>query len=369
MANRPAPSQEARTVSSKKVSLKVSDTTALERKLQLVNNLAETRMVFYCPIRNAKIYCHSVLVDKLGDLTKFILSSLYEGHTIEETCLLTQMGNTTLKEELDYLIRGGLIESVEMRLTELGKQYGKLLELFATLSDGIDVAFNVFADTFEPSERDNYVIDPDQKYVLAGHFIPALARNDNYANSLKIAQEQIVSETPFCREIKNSLYATVKIEKETAFYKTVCLSSFDRGLVSEEGSCVRVAVPIDRITYKPRYRWVDPYRDTIPTIAGLEEKYSDLLSDTAKLLLSTAQEENAASVLTRDVNTITGSIDHSRDGLVETINDQAVFVVDRNPVQLQLGDESCKGLYLEEIKREKLYRVMYYPYRRMEATT
>lgn len=365
--NRSASSREVRTVSHKKEALKVTDTTALARKLQLTQILPETKMVFYCPVRNAKVFCHSILVDKLGDLTKFILTSMYEGHTIEEICSLTQMGHTTLKEELAYLIRGGLIEDDETVLTELGKQYGKLLELFATLSDGIDVAFNVFADAFEPIERDNYVFEPDQKFVLTGHFIPALARNDNYANSLKIAQEQIVSEAPFSREIKNSLYTTVRIEKETAFYKPVCLSSFDRGLISEEGSCVKVAIPFDRITYKPHYRWLDPYRDAIPIIEGLEEKYHELLSDKAKLLISAAQEENDASVLTRDVNTITGAIDYVRDDLIETPDDQSMFVVERNQVQLHLDEDSCEGLYLQEIKREQLYRILFYPYRRMEA--
>lgn len=102
--SRPTPPREEMTTKPKKAPLKVTDTKEIERNLKVETQLQGIEMTFYCPIRNAKIYCHSVLVDKLGDLTKFIISSIHEGHTIEEICALTQMGNTTIKEELDYLI-------------------------------------------------------------------------------------------------------------------------------------------------------------------------------------------------------------------------------------------------------------------------
>jgi len=60
------------------------------------------------------------------------------------------------------------------------KQYGILLEKFESLSDGIDVAFNTFADIFEPNEVNKYVNNPDHRYVLSSHFIPVLTRNENY---------------------------------------------------------------------------------------------------------------------------------------------------------------------------------------------
>ena len=83
----------------RKEALKVSDAKEIKRNLQVVIQPQDIEMKFYCPIRNAKIYCHSVLVDKLGDLTKFIILSIYKGRSIEEICSLTQMGNITVKEE------------------------------------------------------------------------------------------------------------------------------------------------------------------------------------------------------------------------------------------------------------------------------
>ena len=122
-AMRPSSTANRETRTTRKVSLKVTETKEIEKNLKVVTKIQENEMTFYCPIRNAKIFCHSVLIDKLGDLTKFIISSIHKGHTIEEICALTQMGNTTIKEELDYLIRGGLIEDDKQTLTYLGTQY------------------------------------------------------------------------------------------------------------------------------------------------------------------------------------------------------------------------------------------------------
>ena len=70
----------------KKIPLKVTDTSELEKHLQLDGQLPDNEMLLFCPIRNAKIYCHSVLIDKLGDLTKFIITSLYEGVNARLSC-------------------------------------------------------------------------------------------------------------------------------------------------------------------------------------------------------------------------------------------------------------------------------------------
>ena len=365
--SRPTPPREARTPKPKKAPLKVTDTKEIERNLKVETQLQEITMTFYCPIRDAKIYCQSVLVDKLGDLTKFIISSLHEGHTIEEICKLTQMGNTTIKEELDYLIRGGLIDDDRQTLTELGEQYGLLLDKFSELSEGIDIAFNVFANKFEDIEEDQLVSDADQRYILKGTFISELTRNDNYANSLKIAKNQIVSEMPFCREIKNSLYATVKIDRKESKYRPVYVKEFSRGYSSESDPCVKIAVPCDMIMYKPRYKWVDEYRDAIPQIVDIDGKYDDLLSDKARLLINTVKEEDEAEAISIYINTVTGQFIRLKDDLGEMPKDPSVYVLEIQPIQLGLDEDNCKGIYLQEMNREHLYQVRCFPYSRMEV--
>lgn len=366
--SRATPPREVRTTKPQKAPLRVTDTKEIERNVKVETQLQEIEMTFYCPIRRAKIYCHSVLVDKLGDLTKFIISSIYKGHKIEEICKLTQMGNTTIKEEMDYLIRGGLVGDDRQSLTELGEQYGLLLKKFSELSEGIDIAFNVFADKFEVIEEKQLVGDAaDRRYILDGHFIPALTRNDNYANSLEIAKKQIESETPFCQEIRNSLYATVKIERTESMYRPVYIRDFNKGYSSESAPCVKIAVPCDMVTYKPRYKWVDEYRDAIPQISGIDGKYDDLLSDKARLLINTVKEETAAEVITIYINTVTGQFIRLKDDLGEMPKDPSVYVLEIRPMQLGLNEENCKGMYLQEINREHLYQVKCFSYNSMEV--
>lgn len=358
----------ANTNDEKKKLTSVAEAREIKRSLRVQNQPRNSELTFYCPIRDAKIFCHSVLVDKLGDLTKFIIQSLYEGRAIEEISALTQMGKTTVKEELDYLIRGGLVSEDKKTLTELGTQYGILLKKFAVLSDGITVTFNVFANQFEPVDE-QYIRDPDEKYVLESHFIPILARNEDFRNSLDIARKQIEADTPFCWEIKESLYTTVKIDRECEKYKPIRVKDFSKGYTSESQreSYVKIAIPCDWITYRPRYKWIDAYRDVIPLISGIDEKYDDLLSDKAKLIKKAASEEDAAEILTEGINTITGNICHYKDGFVDLRENQPEYVLERQPMQLVIDDEVSNGIYLQEIKREQLYQVYYFPYSRMEV--
>jgi hypothetical protein len=362
-----APLRLGRVSNPKKESFKVSDTKEIEKNLKVLTKPQENEMTFYCPIRNAKIYCHSVLIDKLGDLTKFVISSIHEGHTIEEICALTQMGNTTINEELDYLIRGGLMEDDKQTLTELGKQYGVLIKRFSELSEGIDVAFNTFADKFEVIEEDQLVSNTESRYILESHFIPALTRNDNYSNSLEIAKNQIESEMPFCREIKKSLYSTVRIEGTELKYRPVYLRDFSRGYSSENEPSVRIAIPYVMVVYKLRYKMADEYRDVMPRISNINEKYDDLLSDKAKLLLNMVAEEDEAETITVYINTITGQLIRTNDDLCGAPNDPAVYVLDTQPMQLGLDEDHCKGLYLQEISRKHFYQLRFFPYSRMEV--
>lgn len=364
---RPTSLRETKITKASKEPLKVSDTQEIKKNIKVRRKSEEVELKFYCPIRNAKIFCHSVLIDKLGDLTKFIISSLYKGQTVDEICALTQMGSTTINEELDYLIRGGIINDDKKTLTKLGEQYGLLLKKFSEMSGGIDISFNVFADEFESIDEDHYVSEVEHKYILQGHFIPTLTRNDNYSNSLEFAKKQIESDMPFCQEIKNSLYATVEIGKKVLKYKPVYLRDFSRGLSEDKGSCVKIYIPCDKISCIPRYSWVDNYRDVISRISGIDETYDDLLSEKAKLLIKTVKEEELAKSITLDINTITGRSVQQSCELVESPNEPDAFVLEIHQVKLVLDEEVCKGIYLHELNREHMYQVQYFPYSRMEV--
>ena len=352
---------------SKEDALKVTDTSRLERFLKLEQPPHNSVLELYCPVRKARIYCHSIVVDKLGDLTRFIISSLHDGHSIEEVCRLTQMGDITIKEETDYLVRGGLIGESRDALTELGYQYGELLKVFNTLSDGIDVAFNEFANLFEDIEED-YITTPDEGFILDKKYISELTRNENYANSKTIALEHIEADTPFCEEIRNSFYTTVKIEKEHIGYKAVHIKDFSKGTIYVKEPCVGIVIPCDCVSLRPRYEWLNPYRGILSAICQVDEAFSNqLLTDMARLLVIASKEEEAADEIRVDINTITGSIQRVSDKLTESPDNNVRLVMERNTLQTVLDVDKCEGIYLEEVDRKMMYETRYFTYDQMEA--
>lgn len=353
----------------KNVSIKVTNRDVIEKNIRLESETSGLLLELYCVIRPARIFCHSVLVDKLGDLTKFIIISLYEGHSIEEITNLTEMGSATIKEETEYLMRGGLVNNDKQSLTELGLQYGRILKIFDELSEGIVMAFDNFANLFEPISENGYCSEVNSEHVLPRSFIPILSRNDNYANSLDIAIEQIEEDAPFSNEIKNSLYATVQIEKHQLGYKRMVIRDFGKGLIDkrEEETCIKVAIPFEHVQYRPRYAWIDPYRGDISTIRDLNEKHDDILSEKGRLIISAFKEEEEAEVITVDADTVAGEL-NSREGVVERLpEDETLYILDRQKVMISLSSKTCEGIYLEEIGREELYKIRYFPYSWLEV--
>lgn len=352
----------------KEESPRVTDTAELERHIQLEEMPPKRSLELFCPIRRARIYCHSILVDKLGGLTKFIISSLHEGHSLEDISDLTMMGEVTIKEEVDYLVRGGLLDASGTTLTSLGHQYGELLAAFNALSDGIEVFFNEFANLFE-AEEPECVHVPNKEGVLGGNWIPALSRNDNYRNSLAIARDAIRTDIPFSREIKDSLYATVWIDKETTGYKKVRISNFDKEAKHVDEPCVGVIIPFVRVSYRPRYSWVEPYRDEIEMIGGIKEEHAEqLLTSLARRLLVAAAEEDGADQLIVDINQITGAVHIKGDTLGELPEGSGLIRMEGDTsLRAVLEPSECRDIFLEETGREKLYRTVFYTYEEMEA--
>lgn len=108
--------------------------------------------------------------------------------------------------------------------------------------------------------------------------------------------KHIEDETPFSKEIKQSLYTSVRVSKDIIGYKKVCIKSIDHGLISTTVPHVKIAIPYDRIAYKLKYTWIDPYRGAITLIKGLVEKYADLITEKAKLVINTVDEENDTDI-------------------------------------------------------------------------
>ena len=349
--------------SQRKIS-KVTDRVETQ-DFQIEDEPLERELVFFCPLRRAKIYCHSILIDKLGDLTKFIVLSLHRGYNVDEIVGLTKMEASTINEECDYLVRGGLMDDGRSSLTDLGRQYGHLLESFEELSEGIDMDFNPIVERFEPIVENMYTNEIDREYVLHSRDFSVLSRNKDFSNSREIALNKIGEKMPFCDKIRSSLYTTVRITGESQ-YKCVSLRNFNK-CDEEKDSCVRVAIPFDRITYTLKYSEIDTYRSKVETIRALQE-YPGLLTKKAKNILNKVVEEEQREPESIDVNAITGQVSRLRKELInpQEIDRTLCYVLDGQEIRIKISDERSDGVYLSELKRERLYLIRFYSYNRME---
>ncbi|MCQ2522035.1 MAG: hypothetical protein MJ105_06615 [Lachnospiraceae bacterium] len=348
--------------------IKVTEKKEIEDNIKLEVIAQKEKKELYCRFYDSIIFCHSFLVDKLGDLTKFIISSLYKGYNCDEIVALTCMGNITIREELEYLVKGGLVEENQEALTELGRQYGSLLEKFAKLSKGIKVGFNTFAMMFEKDEQSKYCMKKESGFELPNEFVHALSLNNNYANSLQIAINELEEEMPFCDAIKKSLYTTVKIKSNSPLYKNVYIKNYEEGLVqSVSEKCLKVVIPCDYIKCTPRYEWLDPYRGEIQLISKLYEMHEDCLSEKAKLIYREVDEETSTEKIEIYVNTITGKIGGKNEGLRQPPSDREALMLERQEVNITLDSKGSGGIYLEEDSREVLYIIRYFTYSQMET--
>ena len=366
--NSPSPSKELSQKNEEVI--KITDTKKIINDLRISKEKKsiDNKIAFLCPIRNAKIFCKSILIDKLGDLTKFIILSLYHNHSYEEISDITQMGELTLGEEIKYLIRGGILNNDEhFSLTELGKQYGRLLELFDSFSDGIPVLYNAFANIFEPITNDLDIRQNDKAYKLPVNYIHVLSRNDNYSNSLTIALEHLEIDSPFIYEIRKSLYTTVEIDKrDSQKYKQVFLSDINYGVQTEHELFVGVAIPYYKISYKIRYSVLNPYRDILKEIEDISDDYPELLSEKAEKLISANNEEKSVAPLNIYINAITGKGTTDNPILCDAPTGKSIIVLDDNILSFKIYLKEIKELFLDEIKRDILYQIRYFSYNQME---
>ena len=346
----------------------VSDIYGIEKNIYTIPQNPKTEeMAFLCPIREATIKCNSPLIEKLSGLTKFIISSLYEGKTVNDIIALTSMGAQTIKDEIDYLVQGNLIEPDNNCLTPLGEEYGRLIISFSKSEEGIPSFLNTFADVFENIDKKETIERPDATFRLKENTPLALVAGRDYSNSLKIAKGKLEDTIPFRKEIEEELHTTVKLENKI-LYKRVFLRNYERGYISYDKCSVRVAIPFDRITLKPRYKKIDPFRSVLGSLLDIDNsKNLALLSDQGKTTLKLALEENNAETITISVNCITGQVTTYH---VEFISKEEIgsarIAPTCNEFQIQLLSDKVEGIYLEEVSRKRMYRIFYYSYEKLE---
>ena len=357
----------------RKEQTKISDTYRLRRALSVADrSLSTTSLDFLVPYRQATIICNSILIDKLGDITKFIIQSLYDGKTIDEIKALTRLGDIAINEEKEYLVHGQLlVERDTLQLTELGYQYGRLLERFGQLAKGIPVALNTYTNLFEETKEDTESGVTQPGVRLREHFILELTRNEKYSNSMKIAEKYIESDMPFCEEIKRSLYTKVVVEDYT-HYRRKRLSNFGKSYSKQiegnmdEARRIPVRMPVDRIVFKAKDKRLDNHRKVLLSLIDLQNNDSTLLTDEARVLGQYAKEESNAKEIVAIADAITGEVSGEVEGLQEETLVSGIETIVGNELEYQWSDEIPDFIRFEEVKRERLYITRYFSYSVLE---
>lgn len=357
----------------RKEQTKITDTYRLRRALSVADSsLSTTSIDFLFPYRQATIFCNSVLIDKLGDITKFIIQSLYEEKTLDDIIALTRLGDVAINEEIEYLIHGQLlVKGDTLQLTELGCQYGRLLEQFGQLEKGIPAALNTYTNLFEQNQEEVESVVTQRGIRLREHFIPELTGNVKYSNSMTIAEKYIEPDMPFCEEIKRSLYTTVLVEDYT-HYRRKRLSNFGKSYSrqiegnTDEARRVPVRVPVDKIVFRAKDKRLDNHRKVLTSLIDLQINDATLLTDEARILGQFAQEESNAKEIIAIANAITGEVSGELEGLQEETLASGIGKIVGNDLEYEWSNEVPDFIRFEEVKRERLYVTRYFPYSVLE---
>jgi hypothetical protein len=334
------------------------------------------RITLYCAVQKVTIYCHSNILDKMGDLTKFVIRSVAEGKTIEDILLLTQMGSRTIDAEIQYLKKGKLLEdSDDLRLTALGRDYGRLVERFEKLAKGIPAQLNLYTNCIELCAARYYASEELSKddFVIDGKISMVLLQNDNYSNSLEFVQPYVQEEIPFLEEITESLYTTIRVEKRASrLYQKLVLPDQNKELNPEEvprreaENDIRFCLPVQKIHYRLRSGGLDEYRSVLDTLDKLDQYGNQLLSEKALLLVKRYREEIERAEYTVSVNTYNGALlpENAAEPTGEKPPD-AAFVLGGHDFEtpFALNPDFVNGqFYLEEVKRETMLFLIRVPY-------
>lgn len=323
--------------------------------------LPEEDIQVFCPVKRVRICCYSSILDKMSLLTKFIIRSIAEGKTLEELEALTQIGARTIEDEIAYLRKGKLLEEEgPLRLSRLGQDHSRLINIFDRLSSGIDARLNLYTDQFEEDAsplRHQKELEEDSA-LLEGKFSKVLLKNPNYSNSLEFARPFLEEGTPFLEEVTESLYTLIKPEGngETLYQKLILPKGSQE---DASGPKLLFCLPAQELHCRLRMNILEPFRTVLDTLDKLETFDKQLLSDRSLRLVKGWREEKAAPEYTICADLFHGTILGTEEGLTERPPEGSFVLRARcSHIQFKL-EEGSKGLgrqfYLEETGRQERY--------------
>jgi len=298
---------------------------------------------FYCEVKRIRIYCHSAYLDKLSDLTKFIICSVADGRKKEEIEALTQMGSRAIEEELCALEKGGVLTPNDdsYELTELGKGYAQLIDLFSRYSTGIEAQVNTYSD-FVGSRTVCYLeSELDPTIACASRRLNyLLLKNDNYSNSLDyvkgLIQNEQLKNVPVLPQVLDTLYTSVKVEQhdERIFERYILAndSTVKKGdSILADTAVASFCIPVKALHYRVQYRALEPYRANRDILLRIFAQHTELLSQEGKLIAERFTDEQRFKALCFNIDSYSGCLLSEHESTEAEVPNGVILLKEKSP--------------------------------------
>lgn len=274
----------------------------------------------YCPIIKAEMSIISQEVSELGPFSKLLIWAVGNGYNPVQIVEITNLSPVVVEEEINYLIKIGLLNSTDrnLELAELGYSYFKKIEVVDGFnSHKIQVLINCVSGEILEDSLDlveNHQLN-SHECVLSQRIIPELYGNLNPSNSkdfllekydlFPLSQEEkslldVAFKLQLKKEKEKQQFLRYEIQKVPFLLHKEVVNSIDYDSLTprkettrytETHSLLPFMYPVQKGKLIISNLYLDPYRNVLHTLEKIEQFNRELISDKSKSLLELYKHE------------------------------------------------------------------------------
>lgn len=266
----------------------------------------------YCPIMNATLVINSKLLEQMSEFTQFILYSIGKGSLPKDIVKTVDLGTYIVEEEINYLIKIGLIylENERYYLSEKGKEYYDVIKIIENIGEeDLKVQINCFnGQIISPIKEVKLNKDIEENIQkLKVKVVKELYQNRDFANSREYIFQKLGEVFEENENINlDNIYITIDYERgdlNIPIYindvnsikniqnisnyhesKSKC-NSEEITLEEDSEKNIQLKREILQIEVEVTYEELEKYKNTLTTLQNLLLFDQELLSDKSKYLL------------------------------------------------------------------------------------
>ncbi len=253
------------------------------------------------------------------------------------------MGSRAIEEELCALEKGGVLTPNDdsYELTELGKGYAQLIDLFSRYSTGIEAQVNTYSD-FVGSRTVCYLeSELDPTIACASRRLNyLLLKNDNYSNSLDyvkgLIQNEQLKNVPVLPQVLDTLYTSVKVEQhdERIFERYILAndSTVKKGdSILADTAVASFCIPVKALHYRVQYRALEPYRANRDILLRIFAQHTELLSQEGKLIAERFTDEQRFKALCFNIDSYSGCLLSEHESTEAEVPNGVILLKEKSP--------------------------------------